>query len=445
MKDLKKLWLISAMAAIVALSGCSTDDPSSSPEPLTAGDTDFTRVVVIGASYEAGYRDSHVPKSTDRVSYPGMVAEQMGLTVGATADMDFVEAAFSEGVGGKLTLTGFDANGSPIITTTSLPTNPANVIPTNATLARPYNNLGVPGALAHEVLLRKTGAAAPPLFPAANPFFDLILRPTSASQKSQVEQAAALQPTFVIIGLLGNDVLGAVTSGMTRAGLPIAPANYAQAYGGIVQALKAVPSIKGMVGVNIPDVTAIPFVTTIPRTVTVSGTTIALVIQTSETTTPVRQTVDGDYILLPASSYIGNRSGSATYGGVTFTWPAGVPLGLHATAPLPSFFVLDKTETATANQAITAYNAAIAQVAASAGFPILDAHTFFDQVKEEGTEYGGIDFSTSFITGGLFSLDGVHFNETGYAIMANELIGVINDYYHSTITMVNIPEHFAGN
>jgi hypothetical protein len=39
---------------------------------------------------------------------------------------------------------------------------------------------------------------------------------------------------------------------------------------------------------------------------------------------------------------------------------------------------------------------------------------------------GGISFTSGFLTGGIFSYDGVHPTDLGYAITANEWIRVIN-------------------
>ena len=44
--------------------------------------------------------------------------------------------------------------------------------------------------------------------------------------------------------------------------------------------------------------------------------------------------------------------------------------------------------------------------------------------------------------GGMFSLDGVHVNTVGYAIMANEMIETINGYYGSNIPLLNMAEYY---
>ena len=43
----------------------------------------------------------------------------------------------------------------------------------------------------------------------------------------------------------------------------------------------------------------------------------------------------------------------------------------------------------------------------------------------------------------LFSLDGVHPNARGYAVIANEVIKVINEFYNANLPLHN-PSYFPG-
>jgi len=51
--------------------------------------------------------------------------------------------------------------------------------------------------------------------------------------------------------------------------------------------------------------------------------------------------------------------------------------------------------------------------------------------------YNGVNFSTQFVTGGAFSLDGIHLNSKGNALLANEFIKVINQYFGANIPGIN--------
>ena len=53
----------------------------------------------------------------------------------------------------------------------------------------------------------------------------------------------------------------------------------------------------------------------------------------------------------------------------------------------------------------------------------------------------GIPLSSNYISGGIFSLDGVHLTPRGYAIVANEFIKAINSKYGSNIPLTNITNY----
>lgn len=426
MKNMKQILILLAIITI-GIFGCSPDQPTEPQLGLSSGTADFSRVVAIGASYEAGVQDGYLTGENELNSYPAMIAEQMDLTVD-TESADFVVPYVMPGAGTKYELNGFDEDGNPIIVATDV-----TGLPENINYSMPYNNLGVPGALLGEAFQTTTSENSA----TRNPMFDLILRNDPAmpeTHTTQIEQAIALNPTFVIIGIYGNDALGAALSGEVIPGvMPVDPDFYAFSYQTVVDSLmSALPEVD-LVGINVPDVTALPYVTTVPRSATVPMMgTVDMFIQTGDG--EVRQTQDGDYVLLPAAEIIGDTSGN--YG------PEGVPVGLDANAPLPNSVVLDIDEVVEIRGVIHAYNDAIEQIAAQNNFPIFDVYEFLNEISEEGIEYGGVFLTDEFITGGLFSMDGVHANTLGYAVLANELINVINEYYDSTIPLLNMNEYY---
>ena len=58
-----------------------------------------------------------------------------------------------------------------------------------------------------------------------------------------------------------------------------------------------------------------------------------------------------------------------------------------------------------------------------------------------GITYNGINFNATFVTGGAFSLDGVHPNARGYALIANHFLRSINTKYASSIPMVDVTKY----
>ena len=87
---------------------------------------------------------------------------------------------------------------------------------------------------------------------------------------------------------------------------------------------------------------------------------------------------------------------------------------------------------------VASYNQTLATLAASKGFAIVDINTFFNNVAANGIVVDGTKFTAEFVNGGLFSLDGVHPSNQGYAIVANEFIKAINLKWGSNIPPINV-------
>ncbi len=65
------------------------------------------------------------------------------------------------------------------------------------------------------------------------------------------------------------------------------------------------------------------------------------------------------------------------------------------------------------------------------------------KLTTEGLRINGVNYSSTFVTGGVFSLDGVHPNQRGYAIIANTFIDAINQKYGANIAKVD-PNSYKG-
>jgi hypothetical protein len=113
--------------------------------------------------------------------------------------------------------------------------------------------------------------------------------------------------------------------------------------------------------------------------------------------------------------------------------------------------VLSAAEGATISSRIDAYNAVIASAASQANAALVDNHAFFDEVATEGISLGGVDYSAAFLSGGIFSYDGVHPADLGYALVASRFIAAINERYDVDIPLVDLfpfvfgpPPHGGG-
>jgi hypothetical protein len=158
-----------------------------------------------------------------------------------------------------------------------------------------------------------------------------------------------------------------------------------------------------------------------------------------------RQATAADLMVLPSSSVIAKQNATAVANGV----PAQLAIN-GVTYPLEDRFVLtgdfkDGTnnvsgEIALAKTATAAFNAIIAAKAQAKGWALVDMNKFFASLQA-GMKFNGVTFGVSFVSGGLFSLDGVHGTQRGYAVVANEIIRAINLHYGSTIPVVDVNKY----
>jgi lysophospholipase L1-like esterase len=152
-----------------------------------------------------------------------------------------------------------------------------------------------------------------------------------------------------------------------------------------------------------------------------------------------RQATAADLIVLPASSVIGSTNTAA---------PAGININ-GVTFPMANKWVLTATEQTKVASATNAYNASIRAIATTKNLAVADMNSIMTQLVsglriETGQIYTANYFSSSATEGlVLFSLDGVHPNARGYAVITNEIIKVINAHYKSNLPLHN-PSYFPG-
>ncbi len=368
---------------------------------VNTGSADFTRYVAVGDSLTAGFMSGGLFQASQQNSYPVLIFRQAtGLTSGFEQPL-----VSNPGIPAALELRSL----SPLI----VAPKSGGGAPLNLTLQRPYNNLGVPGADVHDAVATVTDHGG---------LHDLILRGLG----TQLQQAAFLKPTFVTIWIGNNDVLAAATSGRVIEGVTITPvasfeADLKTLVGGIAS------TGAKMAIANIPDVAGIPFVTTIPRVVVNPATSQPVLIngQPVPILGPNGPLGANDRVLLTASTELAKGNG--------------IPVQLGGSGqPLADQYVLDANEINTINARVAAYNNIIQSVAGSAGAALVDANAVFRQVANVGVNIGGVTYTKSFLTGGVFSYDGVHPTAFGYAYVASVFIDAINAKFGGDIPAVDL-------
>jgi len=464
----------------IFVSGCSDDDTVVVPPtaPANTGTANFTMYVSIGNSLTAGFQSNALSQRDQVWSFPSQIARQVAnLSVAKnSANATFEQPLIKDpGIGGRLRL----VNLAPTIVSDGQvdPTSPASNL--NIALTRPYNNLGIPGAILFD--MADVEDFATKSNSRQNPFFALVLRDQQLGN-SVIKQARNLQATFMTAWIGNNDVLGYATSGGTsgtNVGLadppkttPTETAVFSSLYKAMLDSLQV--ETRGLIVGNIPDVSSIPFFTTVGPLLALktpwgaiaagqqgSGLPSSGIIFDSKTGFQFSPFLPNNKIRIADSAACKDLTTLFTLAGQTYagligqptgkfyrdngfsTLPTGIdttkPFGVHPQNPFPDVYVLDPAEITISKDAVTAFNGIIATEAGSRNISVIDFNTFLKNLLVSPIVYPGIGvFTSSFITGGTFSYDGVHPSTRGYGIIANEWIKAINTKFNANIPLVDL-------
>jgi lysophospholipase L1-like esterase len=236
---------------------------------------------------------------------------------------------------------------------------------------------------------------------------------------SQISRARDLSPSFLVVWLGANDVLGMAERTNPNA-VQSTPAQFGTQYRGLLDALADTGA--PMVIANIPDVTRIPVLRRAAGEVT-----------TCRADDGTSRPVAADDLL-------------------------SIQLDRSLLPEPPCNRVLDSAEQAFVRGTVTAFNAEIAAAAVDIeqrrGVPIatVDAFALFDRFADQGVDVrgdGSLVLTTHYL-GGLFTLDGVHPTRTAHALIANTFIDAINARFAAGIAPVDVAavaarDGFVGN
>jgi hypothetical protein len=435
MKHFKRYIYI--IAGLVWLSACKPE--VHTPKPVS-GTANFSRYIAIGNSLTAGFADGGLYRSGQMNSYPSIIAKQMQQAGGGAFTQPLFSTDQANG-SGYLTLTGFNADGTPITTpvTTNLGIRGQATVPGfgNVTLYTKYtgdiNNYGVPGIKLQQITYAPYGNL--------NGYFERLLPGDSPTNTTPYLQFVTAKPfTFFSNWLGNNDALSYATSG--GAGDVLTDKQtFAYLYKVLITTMTA-NGAKGVVA-TVPDVTSIPYFNTI---------TVPAVLGAVQKANPQVQAL---YInaLVSGNTYAPRAATANDLLVLTFPTkkigqpvqtPVGpLPYGLTPYTPIDNQYVLDEKEVSLTEDYIGFYNSTIKTIAQSKGLAVFDAYAFLQGVKEHGIVEQGVSLNANYISGGIFSLDGIHLTPRGYAMVANEFIKAINAKYGSTLPFVDVA-NYAG-
>jgi lysophospholipase L1-like esterase len=358
---------------------------------LAAGnDLNFSNFVIAGDSLSAGYQNSQLIDSGQLHSYASVIAAQAGVDL-------------------KLPL--LPPPGYPQISITDGFALDTEFNPTPRLNIQQTRNVSVPGFTVG-ALVGYPAACNPS--PVNNPLFPIqvmaaeILNPGCLlPAPTLLAEAAALRPSTSILWVGGNDALFA----LLFAGPPTSPETFRFLYDIAASTMAAASG--HLILANIPDVTLVPYLTSIDKLSAALNVPAPLLAGLGLN--------PGDMVTPYAFQFI-------QMNGLLTPLPDTIPQG-----PV----VIRASMIAQIKEAVAAYNTSIAEEAAFHHATLVDIHSLVNDLAAHGMVVNGQKLTTDFM-GGLFSLDGIHPTNTGYAIIANEFIKTMNRSMAAGIPPVSV-------
>ncbi len=465
---------------------------------LSTGNLNVSNYVALGASFTAGFTDNGLFKAAQENSFPNILASKFKLTNGGDFNQPLMNDNIGGLLfGGELSPTGgfrprlfFNGSGPAVLEGT--PTTEATEV-----LSGPFNNLGVPGAKSFHLLAAGYGNLAGLPLGLANPYFvrmasnanttmiaDAMVQQPTFFTLSEIGGNDVL--SFATSGGVGVDQSPSENNPTGN----LDPATYGSnditnplVFEAIFKEMIATLISNGAKGVvsNVPYITSLPHFTTVPynpvpldaatatlvnssyavynqgirqafaflvattpmtqeianaeiakRTISFSAGQNAVVILDENLTDltainpglrNLRQATSEDLLVLSSAAFIGTLADSNN------------PLSVNGVAiPLSDNWVLTPEEQLAIRTATDAYNTVIEEIAnTNENIALVDFKALL-QDASDGIVFDEFTLTTSLVTGGLVSLDGVHLTARGYALLANEILKSMDAKFGSNFT-----------
>ncbi|MCG8580386.1 MAG: hypothetical protein MI866_10730 [Bacteroidales bacterium] len=434
------------LLGVAALWSCEPNTDDFSPSKGTA---DFSKFVAIGDSYTAGYTDGALGKRGQEESFSAILGKQLMYVGSDSYNQPWVQSSSSVGstqlqpgvFNGYYELSVVDGSLSPVPTV-----GDAAIYAENAQSAD-NQNFGVPGAKVTHLVT--AGYAQ------ANPFF---ARFASSNTTNVIGDAVAANPTFFTCWLAGNDVLAyAMAGGVGGIGNGLTDITDVVDYESALTAMLGTLTSKGAKGAigNIPDVSSIPFFTTVPYDAFVIDAATAAALNANyadynvaaeQMGLPKMEFVEGPnaFIIHDESipALIGSRRQATANDRLLLTASSYAKTDEFKADPIIiDNLVLTVDELTMINNATESFNTINKTLAESLDLAFFDANALMKQLSTTGLIIDGNRYTGTFVSGGIFSLDGIHPTGRGSAIIANAFIDAINAKYDASIPRANINDY----
>jgi len=464
----KVLFIILSLAFLTA---CERKIDEYAP---SANGVDFSKFIALGNGMSAGFTDGALYASGQENSVANILAKQLQLIGSGTFKQPLMPT--EDGVGFALTPNGLyyytkrilkivadkDCYGNPVGTVSLKPgfavENPDQLMLQQQlfgppVVTGPYTNLGVMGTPIQSFFYNRLADPTPDGH-TFNPYF---VRFATSINTTILADAMAQMPTFFLFWAGTDDFLLSALAGTDAALTPVD--TFARYYQFAIGTLLPLGKTHTGVVATIPDIENIPFFTTISKKLPYNGivldsaqaaglNTLYTMYGHSEIVWKAGQNsfvyakTDGTWaqmgaqdlflMTLPTDSIKCKGMGIAD----TTVHPIPKPY------PIPGKYILDQAELANIAIHISGYNQVITQVASSLNLALVDINGIMKKLNS-GLVFDGIKMNTTFVSGGIYSTDGLYLTPRGNAVLTNYFIQAINAKYGCKIPQVNVTDYPA--
>jgi lysophospholipase L1-like esterase len=343
----------------------------------------------------------------------------------------------------------------------------------NLALARPYDNLGVGGAWLHDV--RHTTSNANSVLP-GNYLFDVVLRNSfnpDFENTTMLEQAVQLNPNIILLWIGNNDILRAVMEGGDTGSITGETA-FRNEYVSLLTDLQTQTDAAVFMA-NIPEHLAFTYILddifqivdgyqiTVPVPVLFDPDTI-LPINFGDVANPsyipiltdegsdedpveyfVQEAIEGyleQGLGIPDADDLLSMGLGVDYATMQSALnSAGMTIGPDIGTPFSEDYTITESEFTDILAAVAAFNVILQDVSTQFNVPLVDINHLWNP-ENDGAFYG---YSGEFVLDNpentIFSLDGVHPNNLGHAVVANAFIERMNETLEMEIPPLDLEDY----
>ncbi len=439
---------------MLLFSGCQKEFEKATPN---AGNADFSSYVAVGGSMAAGFADGALCKDGQLASYPNLLAQQFKLagggdfsipllkgSLGVYPDYDAVNNNFSK-TKSRLVLQQFiDCKNEQVLLPRRLALlgddeiNLYNISQKISNPIKPYQHWGIPAmkvadltAIGYGELVQYTQNA---------PFSPFFWRLVDNSNFTYILlELLKSKPTFFTLDLGTSDVLTYATEGGNGSQTDGITTELSFKYN--LDLLLDSLTSKGRKGVmaNIPNILKFPYFTKIEyNKLDIKDTARALALTTQYASAGLKFKVG-------RNPFVIKEGGTVRFVLPTEFVTLKTPVdslkcaNWGAEKPLDPEYILTIQEQENVRAAIALFNGILTDRATKLQIPIVDINAYFETIFAH-KYFEGIEFSDELVSGGFFSLDGLHPSKRGQALVANEFIRVINESYKANIPKVSVAD-----